>query len=64
MLLEVFGVRDWDAGVGERWCGVVEVHFGYVVVEVVDVELGGEVGGAVGGERVVRTRDVVVECGF
>ena len=60
---EAFGVRDRHAGARQRGRGVVEADLGHPAPEVADVEAGGEARGALGGQRVVRTRDVVAERG-
>ena len=55
--------RDRHAGARQRGRGVVEPDLGHAAPEVADVEAGGEARGALGGQRVVRTRDVVAERG-
>ena len=55
--------RDRHAGGGQRGRRVAQADLGHPAPEVADVEAGGEARGALGRQRVVRTRDVVAERG-
>jgi hypothetical protein len=60
---ERLGLRDRHAGGGQRGARAPHTHLGHPAPEVADIEAGGEARRALGGQDVVRTRDVVAERG-